>query len=295
MSDNQHKIQCVSETAAWVAAYRAQESLRTDRLFNDPYAEKLAGKRGKELVVEIPAARERSWAIVVRTRVLDDLIIKAISKGKIDTVINLGAGLDTRPYRLALPSSLNWVEVDLPAIISHKEKVLANDKPVCKLERITCDLGKKDERAALYEQLKSVGTRWLVITEGLLVYLQPEAVRTMAQELHDLEQCQYWLFDSCTQSGVSLALQRYKSGFSNTQKPFTFGLPDDQGIHYFSQFGWQVAHESHLDEQARRYGRLPRLPWYSLERITALIKWVMCSAAQRKIMRTMYGYGLLQR
>jgi len=58
-----------------------------------------------------------------------------------DTVVNLAAGLDTRPYRMALPAALHWVEVDLAGILDYKEEILADEKPVCRLDRVRLDLG----------------------------------------------------------------------------------------------------------------------------------------------------------
>ena len=54
----------------------------------------------------------------------------------VDLVVNLAAGLDTRPYRMALPPSLRWVEVDLPDILDYKEEILAGAAPACALERV---------------------------------------------------------------------------------------------------------------------------------------------------------------
>src|SRR6185369_17641435 len=39
----------VSDTARWVATYRAQETARPDALFKDPFAERLAGERGRAI------------------------------------------------------------------------------------------------------------------------------------------------------------------------------------------------------------------------------------------------------
>lgn len=63
------------------------------------------------------------WAITVRTRVFDDLLLSTIQDHGLQGVLNLGAGLDTRPYRLDLPARLQWIEVDLPATIEHKERL----------------------------------------------------------------------------------------------------------------------------------------------------------------------------
>ena len=127
-------IENVSDTARWVAFYRAMESERSDALFRDPWAKKLAGERGAAIVRHIPRARAMAWALIVRTQVFDELILQAVRQGA-DVVLNLAAGFDTRPYRLPLPPSLRWIEVDLPELLAHKERELAGDRPVCELER----------------------------------------------------------------------------------------------------------------------------------------------------------------
>ena len=62
--------------------------------------------------------------MVIRTLIIDDLIENAVAAG-IDTVVNLGAGLDARPYRMKLPESLHWIEVDYPQVIDWKADKLA--------------------------------------------------------------------------------------------------------------------------------------------------------------------------
>src|SRR4051812_22270841 len=106
----QTKAGSVSETAHWIAAYRAMETRRPDAIFRDPFAARLAGPLGDKVPKAIPP-----WPMIARTRVIDDLILDSIGAG-VDRVLNLAAGLDTRPYRLALPKSLRWIEADLPAI-----------------------------------------------------------------------------------------------------------------------------------------------------------------------------------
>jgi O-methyltransferase involved in polyketide biosynthesis len=54
-----------------------------------------------------------AWAVVVRTCIIDDYIRTAV-EGGVDTILNLGCGLDTRPYRMDLPKSLLWIEADYP-------------------------------------------------------------------------------------------------------------------------------------------------------------------------------------
>jgi methyltransferase (TIGR00027 family) len=92
-------ISNVSDTARWVATYRAVESARPDALFHDPLADRLAGGRGRAIVAAAPRMIRNGWWLVARTKVIDDVIVEAIGDG-CDRVLNLAAGLDTRPYRL---------------------------------------------------------------------------------------------------------------------------------------------------------------------------------------------------
>src|SRR5438046_7427925 len=101
----------VSDTARWVAAYRAEESARPDALFRDHLAARLAGEKGAAIAKRAAPRLHSGWPLVVRTKVIDDLVLDAVADGA-DLVVNLAAGLDTRPYRLKLPPTLRWVEAD---------------------------------------------------------------------------------------------------------------------------------------------------------------------------------------
>src|SRR2546428_13016901 len=98
MSDTSGQIQHVSDTARWVALYRAMESERPDALFQDPYARKLAGERGERILASMRRGRAGGWAMIVRTAVVGERIVPTIARGGIDTGLELGAGLETRPY-----------------------------------------------------------------------------------------------------------------------------------------------------------------------------------------------------
>ena len=119
------EIANISDTAFWVAVYRAMESERPDAHFHDPYARLLAGRHGEQIVRKLPFAKSAAWAMIVRTIVMDEFIMRCVNEGA-GTVVNLAAGLDARPYRLPLPASTQWIEVDLPDILTYKEEKLKN-------------------------------------------------------------------------------------------------------------------------------------------------------------------------
>src|ERR1700742_4515686 len=138
----QAPIQNVSDTAFMVAMYRPKEGERPDALFKDPLSLKLAGERGREIVTGLwgsnwagaRQARIMIWHLALRTHVIDQLITTAIERGA-TAILNLGAGLDTRPYRMAVPNTVRWIEVDYPHFIELKESVLSGEHPQCQLER----------------------------------------------------------------------------------------------------------------------------------------------------------------
>src|SRR5947209_2390224 len=118
-------IENISDTARWVAFYRAVESDRPDAIFRDPYARRLAGERGEAIAQTLPGGRSSGWAMVVRTAVIDEILMRLVEREDIDSVLNLAAGLDARPWRLALPPTLLWTDADLPEILAYKQNALA--------------------------------------------------------------------------------------------------------------------------------------------------------------------------
>src|SRR6266568_3927525 len=99
-------IEDTFDTARLVAFYRALESERPGALFHDPYARLLAGDRGEELMRAYLPGKQEMWAIVLRTCIYDEIIRRVVEQEQVDIIINLAAGLDTRPYRMSLPAEL---------------------------------------------------------------------------------------------------------------------------------------------------------------------------------------------
>ncbi|OYV66916.1 MAG: SAM-dependent methyltransferase, partial [Gemmatimonadetes bacterium 21-71-4] len=185
----------VSDTVRWVAVYRAMEGARPDAIFRDPFAARLAGARGHEIVDAMKQGRAMAWAMIVRTALFDELILDAVARGGIDTVVNLAAGLDARPWRMALPAALHWVDVDLPDILAYKTETLRGEAPRCRYEPVAADLTDEGTRRALFARLGAGAARALVVSEGLLVYLTEAQVGALAGDLHAQPSFAWWLID----------------------------------------------------------------------------------------------------
>ena len=106
-------IEHVSDTARWVAVYRAMETERPDAIFKDPFARRLAGERGQEIVDEMKMGRQMAWAMIVRTKVFDEVILDVIRREQVDLVLNLACGLDARAWRLDVPprTCAGWMSI----------------------------------------------------------------------------------------------------------------------------------------------------------------------------------------
>src|SRR5439155_13261918 len=176
-----------------------------------------------------------------------------ISHG-IDTVVNLAAGLDARPYRMPLPASLKWIEVDLPAILDYKDSLLRRETPACALERVRLDLADRDARRELFERLGRGARRALVITEGLLIYLPADEVAALARDLATPPAFRGWVLDIVSPGLLRLMQKKMGSELGRASAPFRFGPAEGPG--FFAPHGWRPAEVRSLLQTARRRGRL---------------------------------------
>lgn len=242
-------IGAVDDTARWTAHHRAVESARPDALFHDPFAARLAGSTGRAIADgAAPAAGGGdAWYLTARTVLLDRAVAAAIADG-CDTVVNLGAGLDARPYRLDLPADVEWIEIDLPANIEHKAAVLAKETPRCRLRRVPLDLagvGFADLLGGLADR------RVLALSEGLVMYLSPDEADTLADTLLAAG-VDRWCLDLGA-AGVGSVMAERNRGILR-RAPWRF-LPADGAAH-FEQRGWTARDIEPLFPAAVALGRL---------------------------------------
>lgn len=277
-------IENVSDTALWVATYRAEESERPDALFRDPLAARLAGEKGRRISKKSSGSKYTRWSVVMRTVVIDRFVMEQVAQG-VDCVVNLGAGLDTRPYRLNLPKELRWVEVDFPGILDAKEKELAGEKPVCRLERISADLGDDQARARVLDQLSAGAEKILVITEGVIPYLTNEQVSALAKDLHARKSFRLWIVDYY----APFVLKRIRSGKLRRQMqnaPFLFNPGDWFG--FFRERGWREREVRYLAEESSLRVRPWPAPFFA-----RLLMW-FAPEEKRAEMRKFLAYAILE-
>lgn len=251
------EIEHVSDTAYWVAAYRARETERKDALFRDPLAAVLLGERGRAIERNMPGKRTMYFVMVTRTCAIDALVAHALERG-VDTVLNLGAGLDTRPYRMDLPRTLRWLEADFPIVIAHKDEQLAREKPRCELERVAIDLADRAARKALFRRIAERAQKVLVLSEGVIPYLKDDEVSRLAEDIMAEPKLALWIQDY-----YSAQARKHRPSWRKKLRaaPFQFQAPDWFG--FFAERGFVPLEKITIREQAERIHRRPPFP-YSL-------------------------------
>jgi methyltransferase (TIGR00027 family) len=252
-------IRYVSDTAFFTALYRAHESARPDAVFRDPYAERLAGERGKQIVASNKFLEKNAWPYIARTYLIDRIIERHIAAGG-DMVVNLAAGLDTRPYWMQLPPALRWVEIDLAAPLEYKESVLKDATPRCRLERIKTDLADGTARRAVFARLGNEAKNALVIAEGLLVYLTAEQNLELARDIAAVPSFRLYALDLASPGLLTMLQKRIGKDLEQAEAPLKFA--PREGPDFFRQAGWepvQVESMLHVAAKLKRLGFLFRL------------------------------------
>jgi len=247
-------IRDISDTARWVAVYRAQETDRPDAVFKDPFARALAGERGERIASGLPFFGENAWSMIARTYLFDRFVARLAAAG-VDLIVNLAAGLDARPYRMQLPATLRWVEIDLPEILEYKAQVLAGAKPACTVERIPLDLSNADARRGVFDQLGRSSTHAAVLSEGLLIYLMAGEVGSLGWDLARQPSFRHWIVDIASPGLMRMLKARAGEHMMDAGAPFLFAPPE--GPQFFTPYSWTPVEVKSILKTAGKLGRLP--------------------------------------
>ena len=237
----------VSLTSRWVAAARALESRRADRLFEDPYAELLAGPEGFALLERMaharqgPAASHENPYLAIRTRFIDDYVTVTLSQSSIRQIVILAAGLDVRAYRLSFPEGTRLIELDRPEVLDFKESALseAGAEPACARATHGADVTQPFDAALAacgYDRTRPA--LWLV--EGLLPYLDESQAHGVLARCAALAAPGSRIVGDMP--GISLLrsemMRQTMRELEDLKAPWKFGTDDPEGL--LSSVGWKA-------------------------------------------------------
>jgi methyltransferase (TIGR00027 family) len=233
----------VATTGLYTAMLRAQESDRPDRLFSDPFAKALAGSQGNELLAwmetQCPGISQHP-VVAVRTRFFDDALRRIVTESRVDQLVILAAGLDTRAFRLPLPPDLILFELDRPEVLDLKAIRLTqlSATPRCQRIPIPVDLA-GDWSSALQAGgfNRQRPAAWLV--EGLLHYLTEAQVHQVLSTLSGLAVPGSWLLTDLVSHTfyTSPQLADFLAMMAANGSPLHFGTDNPERL--MAAHGWR--------------------------------------------------------
>jgi len=194
MSSQQPDKDALASTACWIAAVRARESERSDRLFHDPWAAMLSGEEGQAWRERATGGKdEGEVGLVIRTHFFDDFLLRVTREHTVRQVVIVAAGMDTRAFRLAWPQETHLFELDLPQIFERKEHFVAGAVPACRRQVVGVDLNDASWLDPLQQAGFDPGLRVVWLLEGLLFYPPAEGVTRLFDEITTLSAVGSWL------------------------------------------------------------------------------------------------------
>jgi methyltransferase (TIGR00027 family) len=262
-----------SRTAQQNAAFRAAESTRPPgtRLLNDPYAAQLLplGLRILVWISSVPAVGngllrfvDTRWpgarsSIVARTRLIDEWVCEA-AKGGVNQVVLLGAGFDSRAWRLPALADARVFEVDHPATSAEKRRRLSRlGADFSHVRFVSVDFGYQMPAESLAEAGFDPTRRTLVIWDGVTNYLQSEVVDSITRWVGGLVRGGQLIF-TYVHSGVldgSMSFEGAAAALRAVRKsgePWTFGMHPDSVADYLNRRGLRLLANLGADEYRRR-------------------------------------------
>ncbi|HEV8190461.1 MAG TPA: SAM-dependent methyltransferase [Ktedonobacterales bacterium] len=261
----------MAQTALWMAAARAGESRRPDRLFDDPYAAAVAAGSG----ISPTATQESGSALIaIRTRFFDDYLLRATEVFGACQVMILVVGLDARAYRLPWPHGTTVYELDRPELLAVKDAILAREGavPSCERKPLGVDLAAdwtSTQIDAGYRHEEA--SAWLA--EGLLFYLEEPAVQALLGRVADLAAY-------CSRLAVDTVNAGYLTSKWTTNVPPRFAqhgcswrFGTDEPERLLAERGWR-AWVTQAGEQGASNGRWPAAP----SRVPQAPRWFFVTA-----------------
>ncbi len=248
------------------------------RLFEDPYSEKLLPPFYKFLIVLMRSpkifdffmkSKEKSspgimgW-MFCRFRYIDDVLKNSITKKEIETVVNLGAGMDCRAYYIPGIKSVRYFEVDHPSVIEQKKAKM--EKILGKLPDHVIFVPVDFEKQSLDTELKKAGynltSKTLFIWEGVTQYISKEAndstLKYVAQAAPGSKIVFTYIIKSFIEGknihdGIKVM---YKYMRKKDNPLWIFGLDPNDMENYLSKYSLSLIEDIGSEEMEERYMKL---------------------------------------
>ncbi len=269
------KTHSPSRTAEHNALFRAIEFARRpdDRIVNDWMAQSFltapfrlvallsrnpvcAGMLCRYIDYRWPGSRT---SLIARTRLIDDYVVAAVANG-IPQIVILGAGFDSRAYRIAGAERSRFFEVDHPNTSAVKKAHIA--RALGALPEHVTYVAVDFQRDRVPESLQAAGfnplQRSLFVWEGVSNYLTEDAVRSTLSFIGSLAQGTALAF-TYVDEAVLHNPSHFAGGrevqrtFARLQEPWTFGISPRQAFDFFQECGLDLNYDLSAAEYRKQY------------------------------------------
>jgi O-methyltransferase involved in polyketide biosynthesis len=249
------KLKGIPETLLIPLWARAYETELTEAIIRDYKAVEMVSKIDYDF-----SKFEKSWlsqvGVSIRTMLLDNATQDFLQNNPDATIINLGAGLDTRVERLKYANFHCWYDLDVPESIDLREKFINESKRNKFIAKSMFDYSWMDD-------ITEDGKPILIIAEGLFMYFDKDELKLLFKKLISQFPGAEMLFETIPPFLVGKAKKHeslrkldkppeFKWGVKNCQKIETW----DSGIKYIEEWDYYNYHK----KRWKWFGVIGRLP-----------------------------------
>jgi methyltransferase (TIGR00027 family) len=268
----------ISDTAFYCCGVRMEDAKREHPVCNDRFAERFMDERARRIFEPFHSERMPNISNAVRCRIIDDALRQALEANPRTSIVTIGAGFDTRPYRLA---GGDWYEIDEPQIIDYKNSRLPVAESPNPLQRVPIEFA----HTALASKLPApLGVRPVVVViEGVFLYLEPETIEQIIATLQHTYPRHTLLCDLMTRRFFERFGESVHRKLAAAGSRFSTKLRDPRAL--FTTRGYIESSFTPMLAEAARLGVL----WREL-RIPRPVAWLMTSL----LARDLGGYGVGQ-
>jgi methyltransferase (TIGR00027 family) len=236
-------LDALALSAWWTAAARAQETRRSDRLFEDPWATILAGERS---VDDFDCAIKHTGSgtadlHAITTRFFDDFLLRVTGVCGIRQVVLVAAGLDARAFRLTWPPQTRLFELDQPHVIAYKDGRFSLISAVPRCARHTVGVNLKEPWTDLLCRLGfDPDQRSVWLLEGFIYFLSETAVRNLFAAITTLAAPGSYLGVDLINGDMltSPSTRHWNERMSAVGAPWLF--TSDEPEAFLAEFGWSA-------------------------------------------------------
>lgn len=244
----------IAKTAYYCCGARALDARSARPVCGDQLAERFMDDEAKAVFQRFARFKGPNTSNAARHRIVDDLLRERLQAQPDLPVVLLGAGFDTRAFRL---QGGRWIEFDQPSLIALKEQKLPAAQAPNPLQRVAIDFAKD----SLADKLAPwAGTRSaVVVMEGVSMYLRPEQLRNTAQTLQRLLPGHRLLCDLMSRRFE----RRYSGGLRREiqQLGGDFAPAQDDPAAFVESLGYRRVAEHSIAGRAVEHGSVPIPRW----------------------------------